>query len=207
MISKDEKFVQILSDAMEVFMKYGIKSVTMDDLARQLRISKKTLYKYFKDKNDLVLKGIELHHENEVCSIDECCQKNLNAIDESFEISRVIVDQLRNIHPSVMYDLEKYHPEALGVIDEYKKTVVKDWVSDNMRRGIEEGLYREDLNIPILTALYLQRMNDFFHIEAFPKESTLSEIYLETFRYHIRGLASEKGIEYLKQKVKNTQTK
>lgn len=199
----DEKFETILMGALKVFMTYGIRSVTMDDLAKHMGISKKTLYKYVTDKNDLVIKGIEFHQKMELCAMEACVSKKLNAIDENFEISKLCVDQLQNIHPSVMYDLEKYYPEARQKFDEYKKTVVKSWVEDNMKRGIEEGFYREDLNIPILTGMYLARMDDFFNTELFPKGVSFSEIYLEIFRYHIRGLASEKGVKYLQQKVKN----
>jgi len=198
----DDKFQQILIGALNVFMKYGIRSVTMDDLARHLGVSKKTIYKYVSDKKELVLKGMEYHHQLEVCAIDACVQQKLNAIDENFEISKVIVDQLKNVHPSVMYDIQKYYPEAMASFQEYKMTVVKDWVSSNMQRGIDQGLYRNDLNIPILTGVYLARMDDFFNRDLYPEEIPFADIYLETFRYHIRGLASEKGIEYLKEKVK-----
>jgi hypothetical protein len=134
--------------------------------------------------------------------MEDCIGNELNAIEEMFEISQVIVDQLQNIHPSVMYDLEKYYPEALETFNEYKMTVVKNWVEDNMKRGIEEGLYRKDLNIPILTSVYLARMNDFFDENMFPtKDYSFEEIYVEIFRYHIRGLASEKGIKFLKTHV------
>ncbi len=198
----DDKFQQILIGALQVFMKYGIRSVTMDDLARHLGVSKKTIYKYVSDKKELVLRGMEYHHEMEVCAMEACIEQKLNAIDENFEISKVIVDQLKNVHPSVMYDLQKYYPEAMKSFQDYKMTVVKEWVSSNMQRGIEQGLYRADLNIPILTGVYLARMDDFFHQELFPEGTPFADVYLETFRYHIRGLASEKGIEYLKEKVK-----
>ena len=206
----DPKLEQLVGNSLSVFMKYGIKSVTMDDLARHLCISKKTIYKYVKDKNDLVLHGMAYHQNLEQCAMQACLDNNLNAIDENFKISKIIVDQIQNIHPAVMYDLQKYHPEAIGKFNEYKMTVVNEWVSDNMRRGIEEELYRADLNIPILTAIYLARMTDLFNPDLFPAEATMKEIYLEQFRYHIRGIASEKGVNYLKQKIKKeqkTQTK
>jgi AcrR family transcriptional regulator len=171
-------------------------------LARHLSISKKTLYKHFKDKNDIVIKGMELHHKMERCAMDECFVEGLNAIDENFEISKVILDQLQNIHPSVMYDLEKYYPEALSKFDDYKNTVVRAWVESNLKKGIEEGLFRKDLNIPILTTMYLERMDLFLHTDIFPAEYSPADIYLEIFRYHIRGIASEEGVKYLKEKIK-----
>jgi len=202
MIEKDEKLKKLLADSLNVFMKFGIRSVTMDDMARHLGISKKTLYKHVKDKNDLVIQCMKQHQAEEQCAMEACVGGEFNAIEEMFEISQVIVDQLQNIHPSVMYDLEKYYPEALGAFNEYKMSVIKNWVEDNMKRGIEEGLYRNDLNIPILTAVYLARMNDFFDENTFPtKDYSFEEIYVEIFRYHIRGLASEEGIKFLKTHV------
>lgn len=201
----DERFEQLLLGALGIFMKYGIRSVTMDDLARHLSISKKTIYKYVTDKNDLVMKCMAFQQEQEHCAMEACMNRDHNAIDENFEISKVILDQLKNIHPSVMYDLEKYYPEALGQFDHYKQTVVRGWIENNMKKGIEEGLYRTDINIPILTALYLSRMDDFFKPEKFPEGYTFRDIYLEQFIYHIRGLASKKGVEYLENKLKNEQ--
>lgn len=204
MVNVDSRLEQLLTGAMEVFMKYGIRSVTMDDLARHLAVSKKTLYKYVKDKNDLILKGIEFHQVQEHCTMKACVEKHLNAIDEMFEITKMVIDQIQNVHPSVMYDLEKYYPAAKAKFNEYKMTVVKTWHEDNLRRGIEEGLFRDDLNIEIITALYLSRMDDFFGMQELFNDKTIGfkEVYLETFRYHIRGIASEKGIDYLKDKIK-----
>jgi AcrR family transcriptional regulator len=204
----DEKFEQMLGGAIGVFMKYGIRSVTMDDMARQLGVSKKTLYKYVTDKSDLVKRCMAFQHEQEHCALGEVMKKGLNAIDENFEVSRFIAEQIKNIHPSVMYDIEKYYPEVKQEFNHYKKETVYGWVVDNMERGIKEGLFRDDLNVPILAAAYIQRMDDLFDEEAFPSSQfKTSEVYLELFRYHIRGLASEKGIEYLKQKVKQESKK
>ena len=118
MIIKNEKLKKLLDDSLNVFMKYGIRSVTMDDMARHLGISKKTLYKHVKDKNDLVIQCMKQHQADEKCAMEACIGNELNAIEEMFEISQVIVDQLQNIHPSVMYDLEKYYPEALETFNE-----------------------------------------------------------------------------------------
>lgn len=99
-----EKERELIKNAVEVFMTYGIKSVTMDDMARHMRVSKKTIYQYVKDKGDLVNKCM-----NRDCGfiqdrIEEVLAENLNAIDENFSISRVVINELRNIHPSIFYD-------------------------------------------------------------------------------------------------------
>ena len=203
----DEKLVKLLRDAMDVFMRYGIRSVTMDDLARHLSISKKTLYKYVTDKNDLVAKGFQLHQEMECRTMEDMVKRGLNAIDENFEISQVVIAQVKDIHPSIMYDIEKYYPEAMKQFHDYKMDVVMGWVKDNLRRGMEEGYYRDDLNIDVIAAAYVRRMDDFFHRDLYPPNLSFPEIYMELFRYHIRGIASEKGVQYLKQKVAKENSK
>ncbi|UTW64170.1 TetR/AcrR family transcriptional regulator [bacterium SCSIO 12741] len=203
----DEKLVQLLKGAMDIFMRYGIRSVTMDDLARHLSISKKTLYKYVTDKNDLVAKVFELHQDLECQTMEGIVKRGLNAIDENFEISQMVINQVKDIHPSIMYDIEKYYPEAMKQFHDYKMDVVMGWVKDNLKRGMAEGYYREDLNIDVISVVYIQRMDDFFHSNLYPPQLSFLDIYLELFRYHIRGIASEKGVEYLKEKVAKENSK
>ncbi len=107
-----DKEQQIIADAIKVFMTYGIKSVTMDDVAKHLRMSKKTLYQYVSDKNDLVKKCLDRDCQVTEVLVKEVLSKGLNAIEENFEISKHIVEDLKNIHPSIFYDLEKYYPDA-----------------------------------------------------------------------------------------------
>jgi len=205
-MEEDKK--KLVEGSLGMFMKYGIRSVTMDDLARYLRVSKKTIYKFFKDKDELVSCCMDFHNQNERKSIEKIlCAADQNAIDENFALSKIILDQLTQVNPGVLFDLEKYYPEALAEFERYKETKVAQWVSENMKKGIKEGLFREDLNIPIITALYLKRMSDFFSMSDYPEGATLEEIYMEIFRYHIRGIASEKGIEYLKIKIKEESKK
>lgn len=200
---EDQKLEQIINGAREMFLKYGIRSVNMDDVARHLGISKKTLYNFVKDKNELVDLAVKHQIDNENRSLAALCCNKLNAIDEQYEVSKIIADQFKQVQPSVMFDLQKYHPSVMKHFEVYKEQVVSKWLYDNMERGVREGYYREDLNIPIIARLYLARMSDFFKEELFPSSHfDLREVYLELFRYHIRGIASAKGLEYLIEKVK-----
>lgn len=204
----EEKKRLIIEQANEVFMRLGIKSVTMDDMARNLGISKKTLYQYVSDKNDLVFQSLQLNCDYERDVINEVCKRGLNAIDESFEVSKWVVEQLKKIHPSIHYDLEKYHPEAFHHFRKTQNESVYKCISQNLEKGISGGLYREDINIHVITTVYLTRMDVVFDGQLFPpKDYDFAEVYLETFRYHIRGIASQKGIEYLVEKVKKETTK
>ncbi len=199
----EERGQQIIEQAGKVFMRLGVRSVNMDDIAQHLRISKKTLYQYVKDKNELVQRAVQQicdHHRSCICSIRS---KDLNAIDENFEIARFIAGQLGQMHPSIHFDLQKYHAEAWDLLQRTERADIFECVTANMEKGIEQGLYREDLNIPVIARIYIARFDATFDGELFPaNEFNFDDVVWEMFRYHIRGIASEKGSKYLIKKVK-----
>lgn len=199
---KGERGKCLVVEAAKVFWTYGIKSMTMDDMSARLGISKKTLYQHVKDKNDLVDKVLLHIAEEFKCDIDEELGKGLNAIDELYAITTRVAGQLEGIHPSIHFDLEKYHPEAFRHMVENKRKEIFSSMTDNMERGIAEGLYREDLNIPMIATIYIARFDMVFDGELFPPEQfNMDELHWEIFRYHIRGIASAKGLKYLQKKV------
>jgi TetR/AcrR family transcriptional regulator, cholesterol catabolism regulator len=196
---------QIIESATKLFMQYGIKSVNMDDMARHLGMSKKTIYLHFKDKEDLVKKAVRSFCKLEDVQIEEICSRKLNAIDEMLEISKWVMSVLTNIHPSVMYDLEKYYPEVAASLKASRHKIVYDSMHSNVLSGQKQGLYRKDVNADIVVKLYIARMDSVFDQRLFPMSNyKVLDIYLENFRYHIRGIASEKGMQYLEQHMKKT---
>ncbi len=198
----EQREQQIIEQAGKIFMRLGVRSVNMDDIAQHLRISKKTLYQYVKDKNELVQRTVQQicdHHRACIFSIRE---KGLNAIDENFEIASFLAGQLGQMHPSIHFDLQKYHTEAWDLLQRTEKADIHECVTANMERGIQEGLYREDLNIPVIAKIYIARFDVTFDGELFPQsEYNFDDIVWELYRYHIRGIASEKGLKYLMKKV------
>ena len=203
----DEKAQNILDQVRVLFMQYGIKSLTMDDIARHLGMSKKTLYQSFSDKADLVSKGIEAHMNEEVAAICSIQEKSQNAIEEMFLISQHVSQHLQSMHPSILFDLEKYYPSAFKKFNEYKTDVIMSCIAKNIEDGINQGFYRKNINIPIVAGLYVGRMDILFDQQLFPaSQYNAKDVYFEAIRYHIRGIASEKGIEYLKDKFKSLDT-
>ena len=198
-----EQVKKIIEQASKFFLRFGIRSVNMDDVAKHMRMSKKTLYQHVKDKNDLVGKVI-----TGICSEHNSCirgisSKNLNAIDENYEITEYVAGILKEIHPSVHYDLEKYHPAAWDDMQRFKKESILECMTANIEKGVAEGLYRDDLNIPIVVRVYMSRFDVSFDGELFPpSEYSFVDVHWEIFRYHIHGIASEKGLKYLNKKVK-----
>ena len=198
---------ELLEQVMKLFMRLGIKSLTMDDVATQLRVSKKTLYEHFSDKNDLVEQVVTTVCKHHRGCIEGICTKELNAIDEHHEITKFIVAQVGGVHPSVQFDLQKYHPKAWSILDDCEKMDAHRCVSANLRKGIKEGSYRDDLDVEVITRLYLARMDSTWSGQVFPPEQfTVGDVLWKHFEYHIRGIASKKGIEQLERKAKKART-
>lgn len=191
---------EILLKVSQLFTRYGIKSMTMDDISRQLGISKKTLYQYVDNKKDLVKKVITAHIEDEQCNIEEVFGEDDNAIDQIMKVTRMVGEEMKDMHPSVMFDMKKYHPAAFNLMKEHKDNFIYKNIKTNLEVGIESGYYRSNLNPELVTRLYLAMVNTIMDPDHFPSVSTYSELHGEMMRYHIRGIASSKGREYLKQK-------
>lgn len=200
----DEKRLEILERASAVYMKFGIKSVTMDDLARELGMSKKTIYKYFEDKSDLVRCIVELKMEMEQTMCINTVQLSENAIDNLIAISKLIVEHARKMNPSVFFDLKKYHPDAWQFIDDHRTDFVMNMIITNVNQGIAEGLFRKSLNAEIIGRLYVSSIDNIFNPDIFPwPQFTFQAVYTEMIRLHIKGLVNEDGLKYLTQKIEN----
>ena len=185
-------------------MRFGIKSQNMDDISRSLRISKKTLYKFARDKNDLVDNSIKTYINKIQEEITEVIASGENAIDENYKTSQYVFSKFKTMHPSVLFDLEKYHPESLRHLEDHKHNFVMDCVKKNLERGIEEGLYRSNIHIDLVASLHVY-MTDQLHTGDLLSATNLTfpQAFLEHFRYHIRGIASDKGIDFLNKQIKN----
>jgi AcrR family transcriptional regulator len=195
---------EIIQRVSELYLKYGIKSITMDDAARELGISKKTLYEHFKDKDELVKQFVEHHMQQMHEEMQKLQTKQVNAIEELLIVSKFITEYLKTISPSVTYDLQKYYPEIWRNINSLQRDRIFKRIRDNMVRGIKEGLYRKDMNIEIIANFYLFRMemSQTFDLIVESKYS-YEELFNTSFNYHIRGIANQKGIDYLECKLKH----
>ena len=200
---KDEKLKVLLEKISHLYIKYGIKSVSMDDIARELGISKKTLYLYFKDKNDLVFQVVAYHIKNQNDYFCLIAEQKLNAIDVLLDVSKRVIMFMETFNSSIRYDLQKYHPEVLKIFTEHRRDHILKNIKNNILKGIEEGIYRNDLIPDVIANLYVTRIDLMFNNDALPENQfTFSMIFDEMFKYHIRGIASKKGIEYYESKIK-----
>jgi len=203
-MNTEDKQCKIYIKTLELLMRFGVKSQNMDDISRSLRISKKTLYNYAKDKNDLVDNSIKVYIDQIQKDVTEVIKTGENAIDENYKISQYVFSKFKTMHPSVLFDLEKYHPEALKHLEDHKHNFVLNCVKNNLKRGVEEGLYRKNIHVNLVALLHVF-MTDHLHTGDLLTETglTFPQAYLEHFRYHVRGIASDAGIEYLNKQIKN----
>jgi hypothetical protein len=185
-------------------MKYGIKSVSMDDIAQHLSISKKTLYQYFKDKADLVTKVVNTHNCDSDQKFVEIVNSNMNAIDALIMVSKHLIEMLKGMNPPILYDLRKYYPELTKELIVNRKEHVHNNIKNNLLKGISEGLYREDMNPDVISAIYIKRMDDIiFEDELQQINLPQHELFTQLFIYHIHGIVSTKGLKYFENKIKN----
>lgn len=199
----ENKQLEIIEKSADMFLRHGIKSVTMDDLAKGLGVSKKTIYKYFDDKNDLITKIVMAKTTKDRIVCDQARIDCENAIDALYKISEFVSNMLSNVHSSVFFDLQKYHREAWEVMERHKHYFVKTQIKQNIERGQREGLYRSSVNPEVISSVYIATMDGLFDGVTFDMDNLkFGQIFNEILDFQIRGLASDEGREYLKQRSK-----
>ena len=200
----DEKKIEIIEKATAVFLKYGIKSVTMDDMARELVMSKKTLYQYFEDKNDLVEQIILVKTEFDRSQCECAKVESENAIDELFKISSFVSKMMSNIHPSVFFDLKKFHPGAWKILNDHKWKFVKQSILENIQRGKREKIYREELNDDVIATIYVASTDLISDGDVFTNsELSSAKLFIENMTFKIHGMANDKGLIFLNKILEN----
>jgi TetR/AcrR family transcriptional regulator, cholesterol catabolism regulator len=198
----NEELKNILLKVREWYMKYGIKSITMDDISKELGISKKTLYMYVTDKDDLVGKFIDYEIELRQAEICNCFRVGFNAIEELFEITLFMNKLMREQNPATEHDLKKYYPHYYQKIVKTRREGIYNYILLNLKKGIREGLYRKDLEVEIIAKLYLSRSESIHTSDIFTvDEFTSLKLFIVHLTYHVRGIATEQGILILEKKI------
>lgn len=185
---------RIRSKAAEMFMKWGVRSVSMDDIANALGASKKTLYQYFSDKDELVDEVVEqIVRENQTaCDTDR--MEAVNAVEEVFKAMDMVDAMFRNMNPSILYDLQKYHPKAFNRFLKHKNDYLYSIVRSNLERGIGEELFRDDINVELLSRFRVESMMMFFNPEFISKQKfNFAEVQQKIMEHFLFGVASLKG--------------
>lgn len=207
MVPEPNTKVRIRQKADELFMKYGIRSVSMDDIANALGMSKKTIYQYFVDKDELVDAVVEA----DISSMQTDCLALItdahDAIQEIFFTIDRVLEQIRNMNPMLIYDLEKFHFRGYQKFMDHKNKFLLQVIRKNMERGLAEGLYRDDLNMDIMAKFRLEAMMIPFNIDLFPPTKySLADVSKVIIEHYVYGLASQKGykliVKYKEERLK-----
>lgn len=194
-----------LKEIGEMFMTYGVRSVSMDDIARHLGISKKTLYQYVKDKNELVKLVTELVIEERQCEYQQVTKQATNAIEELHLMSKCLRTHVSGLNPSLVFDLKKFHADAWDLFMNFEHITVYESLIDNLERGKTEGFFRDQINIKILAKLRVEQVHMSFDPHVYPKdEFNFTDVHMQMFDHYVYGLLTAKGLKlYEKYKKEN----
>ncbi len=186
-----------------MFLKLGFKSVTMDDIANELGISKKTLYKHFNNKQSLVEGTTATLHEACLSSVNTISEKGYNPIEENFEIKKMFKEMFQNSSSSPIYQLKKYYPLIHTKTMEKEMVLFSECLRKNIEKGIAEGYYRSDTKVDLATKFYFSLV--FSVHENTLENHKIPKLEQEVLVYHTRAIATEKGILELNKQLNNNQ--
>ena len=192
---------RILQKSTDMFLRLGFKSITMDDIACEMCISKKTIYKYFSNKDLLIEESVQMVHKEVHETITKIVSQNFNAIEENFEIRRMFKEMFKSAESSPIYQLKKHYPEIYEKVLRMQVSVCEECFRDNIIKGINEGLYRKELDIENYVKFYYTLI---FNInENTMLEKDAQELELKALEYHIRAMATLTGIKELEKQILN----
>jgi TetR/AcrR family transcriptional regulator, cholesterol catabolism regulator len=191
---------KVLKEAQSMFWRYGVKSVTMDDIARHLGMSKKTLYQFFTDKDDLICQVMMNFLKKEESEIEGIYNAAKNSVEGMLLMSKHLKISFQNITPSLLFELRKYHPKAYKIFTNHKHSYLHRSVVQNLDAGIKEGVFREDIDLKVLAKLRLEQIEMGFDQEIFPSaDFKLEHVQLQLFDHFIHGITTLKGHKLLNQ--------
>ncbi len=184
--------------AEKLFNRFGVRSVSMDDVSKEINISKKTLYKCFRDKNELISSAVNIHIDRMEEAIKEIKFKQSHAIKQLNEITHFAIEQSRAINPNMIFDLKKYHPEIYQELSVRRESHSLIRITENIDLGRSQGVYRTDFD-EIIIAKAFSKLT-FTTVDSFNDTQSVEEIkrmLSEIMKYHIRGIATSEGLKEL----------
>lgn len=190
---KIEQRDRISGATFELFCHRGVKSVSMDDIAQHLAMSKKTIYKWFNNKNDIVNAAVSNYlnnMEHTACEMSNAA----NAVEELFNLVKMSRQIFSQLNQSIFYELQKYHPEAWQLWIKHKNEFTLKKIRQNLERGMAEGLFRKDLDVEVMARLRLAHIELPFDRNFFPPhEFDLTHVQMVSLELYMLGIATLKG--------------
>lgn len=193
---------RILEETERLFWKYGVRSVTMEEIAKQLGISKKTIYQHFADKEQILYEVLQdkmgKHQSEMACAVIE----TTNPVEEIMNVLNMMQKNADQISPNLLIDIKRYYPQAFLLFRKYKEEHVMRSILENIQKGIDQGLYRSDINPDILARLRVEQIELAFDNDIFPTDQyTMHDVQHELMHHFIRGMLTDKGFTIYNQYV------
>ena len=186
----------LLDKAEGLFHRFGVRSISMDEIAREVNMSKKTVYQYFKDKDEIVNLVSKQHIEREVKQFNEVFDTSEDSIDEMIKLSTCFRNTLSGMNPSLLFDLQKYHPNSWAQWLEFKNEHIKNSIKRNIERGKDEGYYRQNLDPECLAIFRVEQIEMTFDNSIFPQDKfNFTEVQMMLFDHFVHGLLTQRGQE------------
>ncbi|TAM94310.1 MAG: TetR/AcrR family transcriptional regulator [Chitinophagaceae bacterium] len=191
---KQEVGERIAEAGFNLFRQYGVRAITLDEIALQLGISKKTIYEHFAGKDELVTEVLRQRLVQSKDQFEDSTSKAKDAVEANMLMMQFLDNMFINMNPIVLVDLQKYHPGAFRLFHEHMYGFVLDRMKHNILRGIKEGLYREDTDVEIMARFRIESCNLCFKPGIFPKDHfEMSRVQRQLLEHFLFGIATEKG--------------
>jgi AcrR family transcriptional regulator len=191
---------RILFKARDLMLLNGVKHVTMDDIANQLGMSKKTIYQFYKDKDALVMAVVNFELEEQSSKCQRTQDTADNAVHEMFMLLEDIQQMFKNMNPMTMNEIAKYYPEAFARIQNHKDEFMHQIIKTNLIKGIEQGVYRKEIDPEILSIYRLETSFVPFNPQLYPfSKFDIGKVTLQIIENFIYGVMSLKGIELMEK--------
>lgn len=198
---------KIIHKSVELFLNLGFKSVTMDDIANEMGISKKTIYVHFPNKTKLVETVTFTLFETICNGIDGICSTSNNPIEELYAIKMFVMQHLNNEKTSPQYQLKKYYPQIYDILKSKQFDKMQDSVSESLQQGVNTGVFRNTIDVDFISRMYFNGMTGIKDNSIFPQEKFNMDYLMESYlEYHLRAIVTEKGMTILNNFIKQNQS-
>ncbi|AUP79009.1 TetR/AcrR family transcriptional regulator [Flavivirga eckloniae] len=198
---------KIINKAADLFLTLGFKSVTMDDIAQEMGISKKTIYVHFANKTKLV-EAVTFELFETICDgIDTICEASNNPIEELYDIKMFVMHHLKNEKSSPQFQLRKYYPQIHDALKIKQFEKMHDSVKESLQKGVDTELFRSNINVDFISRMYFNGMTGIKDESIFPKKIYTMEYLIESYlEYHLRAIVTDKGFNILNKFITSNQS-
>jgi AcrR family transcriptional regulator len=199
----DEKFKLMLDQIREMFFMYGLKNLSMDEISRRLGISKKTLYCFVRNKEELIDRMFQFQGLKWIELWDKISEQPINAIEKLLKISLLVNEEMNNLNPMLKFELKKYYEQIFDKYMENKRRYIYQGLVHNMKQGIEEKLYRQDLNVELVASIYINGFIEMHNSDVCKMHDiNFEQVFTVMFENHIRAISTAEGVTYFENRKK-----